>query len=214
MKRTSSPKILLSIALLFCTLLGANKVKAQSRQFDFEIRGGSTFCQIDGDNSGNYNKIGYFASVGTSMPLGDNERMRFVVEIGLNQKGSRIDNYNLNRNISLLYVEVPLMLAYDMLDNNQLRIGAGIAPAILAHAKVTTDYADDPLQSENYKRMDLLPICVNVRYRVSERLGIGVRWYNSLLNVAKENGSGTYRIFRSNKGQFNRLIQAGVTLNF
>ena len=35
-----------------------------------------------------------------------------------------------------------------------------------------------------------------------------------MLNIAKENGSGTYRISRANKGQFNRLIQAGIPISF
>lgn len=202
-------------------LLGmANSAAAQhrkstsSRQFDFEIRGGINFCQIDGDASGNYNKIGFHGGVNTSFPINDDDRWRFVVELGLTQKGSEISNSSIERHISLFYVEVPLMVAYDLLDSRQLRFGAGIAPAILAKANVTTDGVNDALQSENYKRMDALPICLSLRYRFTEHLGLDIRYFNSMLNTAKENGSGTYRIFRSNKGQFNRLLQAGLTIDF
>lgn len=213
-------KIKSYILLLFAILLTASSAQAQHRgksqqkEFDFEIRGGVNFCQIDGDASGNYNKLGFHGGVNTSFPLSDDGSLRFVVELGFTQKGSRIDNASLDRHISLLYVEVPLMLAYDMLDNHQLRIGAGFAPAILAKANVTTDGAYDDLQSQNYKRMDALPICVSIRYRITEHIGVDARYYNSMLNTAKENGSGTYRIVRSNKGQFNRLLQAGITIDF
>lgn len=209
-----------ALTILFLFLVGVGTLNAQhrrnthSRQFDLEVRGGINMCQIDGDASGNYNKIGFHGGVNTSFPISDNDRWRLLVEIGLTQKGSRIQSSSLDRHINLLYVEIPIMLAYDMLENKQLRFGAGIAPAILAKANVTTDGTYDYLQSDNYKSLDALPVCVSLRYRITGHIGVDVRYYNSMLNTAKENGSGTYRIFRSNKGQFNRLIQAGITVSF
>lgn len=206
--------IFIVFLLSFSTLSAQHRGKNSNRQFDLEMRAGANFCQIDGDESGNFNKIGFHASVGTSFPLSDDDRWRFVVELGLAQKGSRIDNNNIDRHISLTYVEVPLMVAYDFMERQQLRIAAGVAPAILAKSNVTTDGSHDQLQSDNYKRLDLLPLCISLRYRFTDTFGFDIRLYNSLLNIANENGTGTYRIFRSNKGQFNRLIQAGLTLNF
>jgi len=206
--------IFIVFLLSFSTLSAQHRGKNSNRQFDLEMRAGANFCQIDGDESGNFNKIGFHASVGTSFPLSDDDRWRFVVELGLTQKGSRIDNNNIDRHISLTYVEVPLMVAYDFMERQQLRIAAGVAPAILAKSNVTTDGSHDQLQSDNYKRLDLLPLCISLRYRFTDTFGFDIRLYNSLLNIANENGTGTYRIFRSNKGQFNRLIQAGLTLNF
>lgn len=206
--------IFIVLLLSFSTLSAQHRGKNSNRQFDLEMRAGANFCQIDGDESGNFNKIGFHASVGTSFPLSDDDRWRFVVELGLTQKGSRIDNNNIDRHISLTYVEVPLMVAYDFMERQQLRIAAGVAPAILAKSNVTTDGSHDQLQSDNYKRLDLLPLCISLRYRFTDTFGFDIRLYNSLLNIANENGTGTYRIFRSNKGQFNRLIQAGLTLNF
>ena len=206
--------IFIVFLLSFSTLSAQHRGKNSNRQFDLEMRAGANFCQIDGDESGNFNKIGFHASVGTSFPLSDDDRWRYVVELGLTQKGSRIDNNNIDRHISLTYVEVPLMVAYDFMERQQLRIAAGVAPAILAKSNVTTDGSHDQLQSDNYKRLDLLPLCISLRYRFTDTFGFDIRLYNSLLNIANENGTGTYRIFRSNKGQFNRLIQAGLTLNF
>ncbi|MBP5190141.1 MAG: PorT family protein [Bacteroidales bacterium] len=191
-----------------------HRKRSHSRVFDLELRGGVNFCQIDGDAAGSYNKIGFHGGVNTSFPISDDGSFRFIVELGLTQKGSQINNSTLDRHINLFYVEVPLMLAYDFLEQKPLRLAAGIAPAILAKAKVTTDGSYDNLQSDNYKTLDPLPFCASLRYRFSEHIGVDVRYYNSMLNIAKENGSGTYRIFRSNKGQFSRLLQAGVTITF
>lgn len=213
-------KRLVTLLFLFLVLSAVNDMQAQRRGknrssgFDYQLRGGLNFCQIDGDASGSYNKVGFHAGVGTSMPLSDNDRLRLCVEIGLTQKGSRIANSYIDRNISLLYVEVPIMAAYDFLDSRKLRVAAGVAPAILAKAKVTTDKSFDRLQSENYKRFDALPVVASIRYCLTDNFGVDLRYYNSILNIAKENGSGVYRIFRDNKGQFNRLIQAGITLSF
>ena len=212
----------LQIILILSLLLGStmplqaqhSRKKNAGRQFDFELRGGVNFCQIDGDASGNYNKLGLHGGVNTSFPLNSDGNLRFLVEIGLTQKGSKIQNSSLDRTIALTYVEVPLMVAYDMLDSRSLRIAAGVAPAILAKANVTTDGSYDALQSNNYKRLDAFPVCVSVRYRINGNIGVDVRWYNSLLNTAIENNSGTYRIFHSNKGQFNRLIEAGIVVDF
>lgn len=209
------PFLLLAILLSCSTVSQAQRHgRGSYNDFDYQVRAGVNFSQIDGDASGNYNKIGFHASVGTSMPLNDDGRLRFGVEIGLTQKGSSIESNNFSRRISLLYVEVPLMVSYDFLDNHKLRIGAGVAPAILAKAKVTTDKVVDKLQSDNYKTFDLLPLCAGIRYNITDAIAVDARYYNSMLNIAKENGSGTYRITHSNKGQFNRLIQAGIVLTF
>lgn len=210
-------KRLICIALffaLFVNIEAQQRHKSGNSSFDYEIRAGMNFCQIDGDASAHYNKVGFHAGVGTSMPINVDGRLRFCVEVALSQKGSHIVNSSMDRHISLLYAEIPIMVAYDLLDSRRLRIAAGVAPAILAKANVTTDKTVDNLQSDNYKRFDVLPLVASIRYRISDHVGIDLRYCNSMLNTAKENGSGTYRIFRNNKGQFNRLIQAGITIVF
>ena len=213
-------KRLLTLLLLTALLSAVTDSKAQRRgkshasSFDYEIRGGINFSQIDGDGSGNYNKIGFHVGAGTSMPLSGDARWRLCVEVGLSQKGAHIVNDVFNRRISLLYVEVPLMLAYDFLDSRNLRVSAGLSPAILAAARVTDDKALNNSHSNNYKLIDALPLTAGVRYRITDHIGVDLRYCNSMLNIAKENGSGTYRISRANKGQFNRLIQAGITISF
>ena len=174
---TIKKTILLAVALLLLlpSAYAQKKKKSNAREFDFELRGGFNFCQIDGDGSGNYNKLGFHGAVNTSLPLSDDGKWRFVVEIGLSQKGSHITRSDMNRVISLLYVEVPLLIAYDFTEQGKLRIGAGLAPAILAHSKVTTNKVYDADQSKNYKRMDALPVCISARYRVNEHIGFDLR---------------------------------------
>lgn len=210
-------KRIICIALFFAfiaNIAAQQRRSSSNNDFDYELRGGINFCQIDGDGSAHYNKVGFHAGVGTSMPINDDGRLRFCVEVALSQKGSHIVNSSMDRHISLLYVEVPVMVAYDLLDSRRLRLAAGVAPAILAKANVTTDKTVDNLQSDNYKRFDVMPLVASIRYKITDHIGIDLRYCNSMINTAKENGSGTYRIFHSNKGQFNRLIQTGITIDF
>jgi hypothetical protein len=169
--------------------------------------------QIDGDNSDGYSHPGLRASVGTSFTLGSDlsSPWRMVAELAFTQKGSHIKKYD--RNMTANYVELALLMSYNTMDN-RLRIAAGVAPAILVGSKVTNAGADDPAAEENFAAGDWLPLTVSLRYRFTDHLGIEARYQNSLVSITKENGSGTYRLFRDNKGCFNNLVSFGLTYQF
>lgn len=202
--------LIILLALSVTALGQSHKRHGRGTEFDFTAHAGVNLSQIDGDGSGNYDHIGFHGAVNTSFPVGDGG-LRMVVELGVSQKGSHVNQ--INRDIDLLYVEVPLMLAYRMMDG-RLQAEVGVAPAILGRAKVTDAGAYNDLQSNNYKRMDMLPFCAGAQYLVGDHFGLNLRFNTSMLNVGIENGTGTYRIFRSNKGQFNRLLSAGVSYRF
>lgn len=200
------------IAIFAVTLLFPTIVQAQGR-FDAYAMAGLNMGQIDGDGAGSYNHPGLRAGVGTSFAIDDDSDSpwRMVIELAFTQKGSFVKQYN--RTLSAGYVEIPLMLSYNLMDN-RLRLAAGVAPAILVQAKVENGGELDRPSTENFKRMDWLPVTCELRYRFTDHLGIDLRWQNSMLSVTKENSSGTYRIFRSNKGAFNRLVTFGLTYQF
>ena len=124
---------------------------------------------------------------------------------------SYIEAYD--RSMSASYVELPVMLAYSAMEG-RLRLAAGVAPAVRVAAKVTNGGAEDRLATDNFEAFDWLPITASVSYLFTDHLGIEGRYQNSMLSVTKENGSGTYRIFRSNTGCFHNLITIGLTYRF
>lgn len=197
----------LIIAATTCTVVAQNR-------FDASLFAGLNVCQVDGDGAGHYNHPGLRAGVGTSFALGGDRfysPWRLVVELAYTQKGAHIDQYD--GDIALQYVEIPLMLAYDT-KGSRLRLSAGVAPAVLVGAKVTFGGTVDQNHSANYNRMDWLPLTAAIRYRFTDHLCIEGRYQNSMLSVTRENGSGTYRIFRSNIGSFNRLLSIGLAWQF
>lgn len=194
-------RILSILALLLC--LGVAQAQGT---FDFSLVGGANFCQIDGDNSGNYNKLGYFGGVNTTVSLGGH--LRLLVEVGVSNKGSVIET--LNREISLLYAQVPVMLCWSM---GRLRVGAGVAPGVLVQVHVDEGGVELPEAEEMYKKVDKLPFCANINFRLTNHWGIDARYTNSFLSV-HESKQGAYRVSRDNTGAFNRLISAGVSYTF
>lgn len=190
--------------------LMATTAVAQGR-FDAAVFAGVNLCQIDGDGAGSYNHPGLRAGVGTSVALSQSAPLRLVVELAYAQKGSHIGSTD--GEIALQYVEMPVMLAYELMDS-RLRFSAGVAPAVLVGANVTFGGVTDPNHSANYNRFDALPLTAALRYRFADHLCLEARYQNSMLSVTRENGSGTYRIFRSNIGSFNRLLTFGLAWQF
>ena len=136
-----------------------------------------------------------------------------VVEVAFAQKGSVVNTGYDHRNITLNYVELPLMMSYNFL-NNRARLAIGLAPAVLAGASVNDDGVENQPLADTYRRFDLLPLIASVRYRFSDHLCLETRFENSMLSISNRQGTGTYRIFRDNKGTFSRLLSFGLAWQF
>jgi len=209
-------KNLLLLCVMTMVMLGAQAQHKHhhrsANNFDFSINGGLNMCQIDGDRSGNYNKLGYRFGFNSSFPLGD-EGFRMLVEVGVSQKGSTIES--MNRTISTTYIEVPIMLAYKYdMGSSSIRGGVGFAPAVLGKASVKDGTTPNQAVEDNFKSFDALPFVMDVQYRFNPHWGLEGRFYSSLLPITIQAPVATYRIFRSNRGAFHRLLSFGLSYTF
>lgn len=204
-------KILITL-LIFTFHLSPFTLNAQGR-FDATAFAGLNMCQIDGDQSDGYSHPGLRAGVGTSFALGKDldSPWRMVIELAFTNKGSYIKKAD--QTMSLSYIEIPIMVSYNTLEN-RLRIAAGIAPAYCVKSKVTTAGVEDAGWNQNFNSFDWLPLTFSARYRFTDHLGIEARYQYSALSVTKNTGSGTYFLFRSNKGCFNNLVSFALTYTF
>ena len=204
----------LKYAIVALLLLGGMSVHAQQR-FDATVFGGITLNQIDGDDAGAYGHMGLRAGVGTSFYFGWDERTpwRMVVELAFSQKGSRISNNFLERTISLNYVEIPVMMSYTMLDR-RLRLAAGVAPAVLVGARVNDAGARNEAVEGVFKNFDWCPVTLAARYIFTDNFAVEARFQTSLLSASEPTAGSAYRIFRDNKGCFNRMIALGLAYCF
>lgn len=201
---------------ILCTLMLLCAIGAGAQQrFDAEAFFGANFSQLDGDGDGSYSHLGLRGGVGTSFFLGQdaNSPWRMVIEMAYTQKGSNINNDLLKRTITLNYVELPLMMNYTMLDGT-LRLAAGVAPAVLVGARVSDGGEQNVAQEENFRRFDWCPLTVSARYLFSYSIAVEARFQTSMLSVVDQAASGTYRLFRDNRGAFNRTVSIGLTYCF
>ena len=203
-----------ALFLIATVLVAGSGIHAQGR-FSADAFFGATFNQIDGDDAGSYGHLGLRGGVGTSFYFGWDERTpwRMVVELAFVQKGSNIQNDVLDRTITLNYVELPLMMSYTLLDGN-LRLAAGVAPAIEVGARVMDAGAENAIQEDNYKRFDWCPLTFTARYLFSYNIAVEARFQTSMLSIVDEASSGTYRLFKDNKGAFNRNLYIGLAYCF
>lgn len=185
---------------------------AQQR-FDASLFAGLNMGQIDGDASGRYNHPGLRAGVGTSFPLGEDLKSpwRMVVEMAFTNKGAHVPEEDIQ--YSLSYIEVPLMMSYTCM-HQSLRIAAGIAPAVMVGVSVTDDGDEDENAETYFKRLDLLPLTLSVRYMLGLHLGAEFRMQYSALSIADELIGQTYFLFRDNRGCFNNVVTFGLTYVF
>lgn len=182
-------------------------------RFDATAFAGLNMCQIDGDRSDGYSHLGLRAGVGTSFALGKdlNSPWRMVIELAFTNKGSYVKNTD--QTMSLSYIEIPIMMSYNTLEN-RLRIAAGIALAYCVGTKVTTAGVEETGWDDSFTTFDWLPLTFSARYHFTDHLGIEARYQYSALSVTKNTGSGTYFLFRSNKGCFNNLVSFALTYTF
>lgn len=200
-----------TLLFFIVAVLSVNAIYAQ--RTGFQVWAGANFAQIDGDGSGNYNHLGLHVAVNASFAIGQDDSSPFgvLVEVGFTQKGSYVNH--IDRSINLSYVEVPVLLYYKLMDG-RLRLGAGVAPALLVNASVVDHGVLNEQQSDNFRRLDALPVCLDLNYLIGEHWGILARFQTSMMPISVESASGVYRIFRSNKGTFSRLLSAGLSYSF
>ena len=105
------------------------------------------------------------------------------------------------------------MMSYTLLDGN-LRLAAGVAPAIEVGARVMDAGAENAIQEDNYKRFDWCPLTFTARYLFSYNIAVEARFQTSMLSIVDEAASGTYRLFKDNKGAFNRNLYIGLAYCF
>lgn len=206
----------LFISLIFFFQVSTFHLVQAQKSFDACLFGGVNFCQIDGDQAGSYSHLGLRGGIGTSFILSWDERTpwRMVVELAFTQKGSNIHREGFRRTIALNYVELPVMMSYT-LAGDRLRLAAGVAPAVQVGALVVDNGGErNTAQAELYKRFDWLPVTFTARYLFTDNLAIEARFQNSMLSVTNPTASGVYRIFRENKGTFNRLVSVGLSYTF
>lgn len=196
-------KLVTILILSFLVLL------AHSQGFDGGISIGFTASQVDGDQSGGYNKPGI--NGGAWVKTDFNNKAGGQLEIKYATKGSREVNKVskiLTFNILLKYMEVPVIYNYFIDDKFTLQFG--LVPEYLFYGEVEDEFGIVANADAEFGKFGLEGLA-GFKYNFSDALGGAIRMQYSVLPIMPHPGNQTYFLDR---GQFNNLISFSLYYQF
>ncbi|MBT3612463.1 MAG: PorT family protein [Flavobacteriales bacterium] len=184
--------------LLFC---GFFALSIQAQNFGGGIILGLSTSQVSGDNLGGFNKAGILA--GGFIDLQLSTTLKGQMEMTFIQKGS--NNANMNKNsisdISLSYVEIPLLLKYQQ--SSTIAIEGGIETAFLISSSDNDIYGQISANSTRKFNTTDISIFIGLDYFINPRLILNSRISNSILPIRAHASGATFQL---NKGQYNSVL--------
>jgi len=186
-------------AILLCC--GFLSISIQAQNFGGGLILGLSTSQVSGDNLGGFNKAGLLA--GGFIDLLLSNTLKIQMEMTFIQKGS--NNPNMNKNsfsdISLSYIEIPLLLKHQQ--SRTIGIEGGIETSFLISASDNDLYGQISANSTREFNTTDIGIFIGLDYFINTRLILNSRISNSILPI-RAHASGT--TFQLNKGQYNSVL--------
>tara|TARA_B110000211_G_scaffold1759_1_gene2130 strand:+ start:39 stop:638 length:600 start_codon:yes stop_codon:yes gene_type:complete len=191
--------MLRKFAIFLCCGFLSLSIKAQN--FGGGLILGLSTSQVSGDNLGGFNKAGLL--VGGFIDLQLSKTFKGQMEMTFIQKGSNNPKMNENSysDISLSYVEIPLLLKYQQ--SRAIAIEVGIETAFLISASDNDIYGQIFSNSTREFNTTDIGIFIGLDYFINTRLILNSRISNSILPI-REHASGA--TFQLNKGQYNSVL--------
>ena len=184
--------------LLFCGFLA---ISSNAQNFGGGIIAGISTSQVSGDQLGGFNKAGFLVGAFTNKSI--SPLLSLQMEMTYIQKGS--DNPKMNENsisdISLSYVEIPLLLKYQQ--SNTIAIEGGIETAFLISSSDNDIYGKISATNTREFNTTDIGIFIGLDYSISPRLRLNSRISNSILPIRAHASGATFQL---NKGQYNSVL--------
>ena len=199
---------------IFCGFLISN---LQAQNFGGGIILGLSTSQVGGDDLGGFNKagllVGVYANKSISPLLSFQMEMTFIQKGSNNPKMNDYEHKNVGRpDISLSYIEVPLLLQYKQSEALEIEGGLQIANLITGYyndtyGKISTTTIDPFIDYD-------IGLLIGMDYKFSENLSLNTRISNSILPIGEEdyNHPTTYNSTR--KGKYNSVLSFAIHYNF
>jgi len=198
---------------IIITFIVFGVITATGQQFHGGVIAGIVGSQVAGDTYSGYNKAGIFAGGYVSIDV--SEKSAFQMELTYFQKGSRENPTEKNNYQSYLlrlnYIEMPILYQYKA-GKFTIEAGPSAGFTIGYYEKVNLETISDK-QYYNKPARVTLQINVGFSYYISEKIGVGLRTNNSLINVFSSNQTGdVQRLW--DKGRYNDALVLSVFYQF
>ena len=181
--------------LLFCGFLSLS-IKAQN--FGGGLILGFSTSQVGGDNLAGFNKAGLL--IGAYGNKSISELLSFQMEMTFIQKGSNNPKMNKNEitDISLSYIEIPLVIKYQQ--SNIIAIETGFETAFLINSYDNDLYGK--IINRPFNKTDI-SIFIGMDYYINPKLILNSRISNSIIPIRAHASGATFQL---NKGQYNSVL--------
>jgi len=190
------------VIFLFCGFIAFN---IQAQNFGGGVVLGVSTSQVGGDNLAGFYKAGLLIGIFTNKNISN--ILKFQMEINYIQKGSNnpkmndSENPNDTEDISLSYVEVPLILQYNQ--NEKLKIEGGVQIAYLIDGYYNDIHGKIPKYNISpFIKYDV-GLLVGMNYEYSRNISLNTRISNSILPIGKEDYENQNPYNSSRKGKYN-----------
>ncbi len=201
-------KRLIIVLIAVLSLFG----KAQAQSFNAGVIAGASFCQVDGDNYFGFHKLGFTAGAYANLPFGDYLSGQMELKyslLGAHSSDKEVREYGYAPyNLNMHYVEIPLMLRYNLgvFHVNFITLEAGASIDVLMK---TTEDADGDYQITT-RRWSRVSATANagLHFNITKHLGIGARF---MYSVAPSRFTGNPGWFYNQ--YYNKVIQFTLTYN-
>lgn len=192
-----------------------SSVFGQSNNYPSELAAGKIYyypsfqllaCQIDGDNSSGYNKLGYQFSLNSGLKLENNQTIELMM--GISERGSR-RSYNIDdpsiTAFHLHYNALDLGVYYGKIYENKLHVSVGLHGQYLLSIKESEGYSNN--LELDYEKFGLL-LDVNTKYPVGKNFAVTASFNYSLMSLLKSTVSNP--TFYQGAGVYHNVLGLGI----
>ena len=188
----------------------------QAQDFGGGVILGLSTSQVGGDNLAGFHKAGLLLGVFANKSI--TELLSFQMEMTYIQKGSNNPNMNnvehpnySKQDISLSYIEVPLLLQYNQSD--KLKIEGGVLTAYLVDGHYNDFNGKMPNEPNPFISYDI-GLLLGIDYKYSENISLNTRIGNSILPIGSEDYENQVPYNSSKKGKYNSVLSFALHYNF
>ena len=202
--------------IILVIYLFALAINMQAQSFGGGIALGAVSSQVGGDNLAGFNKAGLFIGIFANKSISD--FLSFQMEMNFIQKGSNNANMNDDQHknsevpdISLSYVELPLLLKYNQSNKSQIELG--IQAGYLINGFYNDIYGKIEYNNTPPFRKYDVGLMLGFNYRLSKNINLNTRLSNSILPIGTEDYDNPELFNSSIKGKYNSVLSFALYYN-
>lgn len=200
------------LSLFALTISG---VFGQSKHYPSELTVGQFYyypslqllaCQIDGDNSSGYNKLGYQFSINSGLKLENDKTIELMM--GISERGSR-RSYNIDdpsiTSFHLHYQALDFGLFYGKVFSNNLHMNIGLHGQYLLSITESEGYSKN--LELDYQKVGLM-LDANSKYPVGQNFALTASFNYSIMSLLKTTVSNP--TFYQGAGVYHNVLGLGL----